>query len=241
MPSHQAFGDRTPRRQEASPTMISPIFKLDTDEKWRPQPVETAERFAVIAGTSKHVDLAHLPAGGGRMDFPSGLKDPTTTPLVGYHRVVPAANLWWHQFWLWYLDNPWDVLGVGRHEGDWEFVQIGCADEAGDAPVLITASQHHGGQKREFWRSEIEGGRPVIYVAVDSHANYFTAGDHDEIDSADGHGRVLADIEWRVFADAWALWPGLWGNSTGVARSPDSPGRQVIRWKRPEVFHAQGH
>lgn len=31
----------------------------------------------------------------------------------------------------------------------------------------------------------------------------FTAGDHERDHSADG-----------VFADAWALWPGLWGNST---------------------------
>jgi hypothetical protein len=219
--------------------MISPIFRLDAQEQWRPQPVQTAERFASIAGTGKPVDLANLPAEGGRMKFPGDLKDPTDTPVVGYHRVMPAANLWWHQFWLWYLDDPWELLGVGRHEGDWEFVQAGCADEAGDRPVLVTASQHRGGQKREFWRCETQDGRLVIYVALGSHANYFRAGDHDGLDSANGAGKVLADIEWREFSSAWAEWPGVWGNSTGAGRSPDSPGMQVERWKRPELFHAR--
>jgi hypothetical protein len=219
--------------------MIPPIFTLDAQERWRPQPVQTAERFASIVATGEPVDLARLPAEGGRMDFPRGLQDPDDTPVVGYHRVVQAANLWWHQFWLWYLDNPWELLGFGRHEGDWELVQIGCGDEAGDRPALVTASQHRGGQKREFWSCEIRDGRPVIYVALGSHANYFRAGDHDDLDSAGGGGRVLGDIEWRQFDSAWAQWPGTWGNSTGVGRSPDSPGMQVERWNRPEIFHAR--
>lgn len=173
------------------------------------------------------------------MNFPDGLEDPSDTPVVGYHRVVHAANLWWHQFWLWYLDDPWEILGVGRHEGDWEFVQIGCADEPGDHPVLMTASQHQSGQKLEFWRCEMQAERPVVYVAVGSHANYFTAGAKDDLDFADGRGMVLADIEWREFDRRWAEWPGTWGNSTGSGRSPDSPGRQVERWYRPELFHAR--
>lgn len=217
--------------------MISPIFKLNTKEAWRPQPVETAERLASIEGQS--VRLSKLPPEGGRMDFPSAMKDPRDTPVVGYHRVLSSANLWWHQFWLWYLYNPWDILGVGRHEGDWEFVQIGCADKAGDRPVLMTASQHRTGQKREFWRCDMQDGRPVIYVALGSHANYFSAGQHDDLDVANGRGSVLSDIEWRRFSNAWAEWPGVWGNSTGAGRSPDSPGRQVERWKRPELFHAR--
>jgi hypothetical protein len=215
--------------------MVTPIFRLSTRERWRPQPVETVERLATIGG--RPVNLADLPAAGGRMDFPPGMTDPADTPVVGYHRVVGAANLWWHQFWLWYLYNPWEILGVGRHEGDWEFVQLGCADEAGERPVLLTGSQHRAGEKREFWRCEIHDGRPVIYVARDSHANYFTPGDRGE-DLADGGGAVLADVQWRTFGD-WATWPGLWGNSTGAGRSPESPGRQIDRWTLPHVFHGR--
>jgi hypothetical protein len=214
--------------------VIAPIFKLDHREHWRPQPVETVEELAKI--DAKPIDLSALPASGGRMDFPKDMKDPPDTPVVGYHRVVPAANLFWHQFWLWYLYNPWNVAGFGVHEGDWEFVQIASVKRNGELPVLVTASQHHAGEKRELWRCERDGERPIIYVALDSHANYFTPGWRGD-DEADGAGRVLSEIDWRDFGD-WADWPGLWGNSTGPGRSPDSPGNQRERWHQPEMFHA---
>jgi hypothetical protein len=216
--------------------MLTPIFRLNSKEAFRPQPVETVERLGTIDGGP--IDLANLPAAGGRMNFadPPQLKDPTG-PVVGYHRALRAANLWWHQYWLWYLYNPWSIAGVGRHEGDWEFVQIACTDKAGDKPVLMTASQHHNGEKREFWRCELEDGRPVIYVALGSHANYFTPGDRGE-DVADGRGKKLVDVEWREFGP-WATWTGLWGNSTGAGRSPQSPGSQRERWDLPHVFHAR--
>jgi hypothetical protein len=213
--------------------MIAPIFKLNTRERFRPQPVETAEQFATIGGAP--VDLAHLPPAGGWMDFPDGLRDPNDTPVVGYHRMVEAADLAWHQFWLWYLYNPWAVAGFGRHEGDWEFVQLGCVDAEGDRPVLMTASQHRGGQKREFWRCELDGGRPVIYVALGSHANFFAPVEHGE-DVANGRGTRLDQVEWREFGP-WATWRGKWGNSRGSGRSPDSPGSQGERWHMPQVFH----
>jgi hypothetical protein len=214
--------------------MITPIFKLDSREDWRPQPVETAQTFAKIGGAP--VLLSALPE-KGRMDFPQGLRDPTDTPVVGYHRVREAENLFWHQFWLWYLYNPWSIAGVGEHEGDWEFVQIASVDRDGERPVLLTASQHHGGEKRELWRSERDGGRPVVYVALGSHANYFTPGWRGD-DDANGEGQVLADIEWRDFGE-WATWAGMWGNSTGAGKSPESPGRQRERWELPAVFHAR--
>jgi len=216
--------------------VIAPIFKLNTKERWRPQPVETVERFGTIGGAP--VELSELPDRGGRMDFPAAMKDPGNTPVVGYHRIAKEAHLWWHQYWLWYLYNPWSFAGtgVGRHEGDWEFVQLGCTDRRGDRPVLVTASQHRGGQKREFWRCELEDGRPVIYVALGSHANFFTPGDRGQ-DVANGRGKKLADIEWRRFG-GWAAWPGIWGNSTGPGRSPESPGAQGERWHAPHMFHA---
>jgi hypothetical protein len=214
--------------------MITPIFKLDSREKWRPQPAETAETFATIGGSS--VKLSALPAGGGRMDFPGNMSDPANTPVVGYHRAVNKASLWWHQFWLWYLYNPWNVAGSGEHEGDWEFVQIASVDAEGDQPVLMTASQHHGGEKREFWRCEVVNGRPVVYVALGSHANFFTPGDRG-MDTANGNGVVLSRMGWRDFGD-WATWPGIWGNSMGMGKSPNSPGAQGDRWRMPHVYHS---
>jgi hypothetical protein len=221
--------------------VITPIFKLSRNERWRPQPAETAEQLGKI--DRQPFTLANLPNGvGKRMDFPATMKDPTDTAVVGYHRVKRASNLHWHQFWLWYLYNPWSFAGsgVGRHEGDWEFVQLGCTDRKGDKPVLVTASQHRTGQKREFWRCELERGRPVIYVALGSHANFFSAGDRGQ-DKADGLGKKLSNIQWREFGDAdpWTGWLGRWGNSTGPGRSPESPGCQGERWHAPDLYHAE--
>ena len=191
--------------------VITPIFRLNSREQWRPQPVETVERFGTIEG--QPVQLPIYPRQGGGMNFPPDMRDPSNTRVAGYHRVVEMANLWWHQYWLWYLYNPWEILGVGQHEGDWEFVQIACVDESGDHPVLMTASQHRTGEKREFWRCELDAGRPVVYVALGSHANFFTPGDRGEDvakrtrQSARRHRmariRELGDMAWDLGQSDW--------------------------------------
>jgi hypothetical protein len=113
-------------------------------------------------------------------------------------------------------------------------VQIGCIDEMGDKPVLVTCSQHGGGEKREYWRVELGvAGRPAIYVARDSHANYFAA-QRDVTDQVDGKGEQLLEIEWLGFGE-WALWNGQWGNSS------NSPGPLSTRraWTAPHAWHGQ--
>jgi hypothetical protein len=214
--------------------VITPVFTFDSRERWFPVGVEESLEATKPHGRSL-VDGAPVPE-ATRLDFPAGMRQPELPP-VGYHRVKDGGHLWWHQFWLWYLYNPKVYAGVGAHEGDWEFVQIGCADKGGDRPVLITGSQHHSGGKREFWRTVRLGQRPVVYVARDSHANYFTPVADIE-DQCDGKGRVLEEVEWRPFGP-WASWPGRWGNSTGKGQSPESPGRQGFRWSAPHLYHGQ--
>jgi hypothetical protein len=59
-------------------------------------------------------------------------------------------------------------------------------------------------------------------------------------DDGDGAGARLGAIEWREFGP-WATWPGQWGNSTGQGHSPDSPGSQGDRWKKPHRYHSKAH
>lgn len=230
------------------PRPHDPIFVFDSEEEFRPLAVESAE--AVPATIVHHdgsdggaVSLAALAADGGRMNFPP---DPQSYEdrmqgsfgKVGYRRQVVGGGLTWVQYWLWYLYNPKVILDVtGKHEGDWEFVQVGYA---GDQPVCVTCSQHHSGGSRMWWDVERRDGRPVIYPALGSHANYFaTTEQFPGIgDRADGKGETLAAIEWRDFG-GWATWPGLWGNSTGPGHSPSSPGCQGERWNSPHRFHSK--
>lgn len=225
-----------------------PIFILDSRERFQPlavESVETAGATLVGAGSSAPapVSLAALPDAGGRMNFPphpetyeKALRD--EHGRVGYRRQVEGGGLVWVQYWLWYVHNPKVFLVAGDHEGDWEFVQVGYG---GDVPVCITASQHQTGGSRMWWNVERRKGRPLIYVARDSHANYFRPVDQipEFGDEGDGKGEVLDDLEWRDFDDAWSAWPGRWGNSTGPGRSPQSPGSQGERWAAPHRYHTK--
>lgn len=215
-------------------TSTSPIFVFDSREQWFPVGVEESLRAAKPLGATPDCDAPRPFAKA--LDFPGAMK-PIDLPAVGYSRLFTSGPLWWTQRWLWYLYNPGPPIlaGVGQHEGDWEFVQTG--ETTSGTPVLMTCSQHHAGGKREAWACERRDGRPVIYVGLGSHANFFTPGHHAE-DVCDGKGRVLDDIEWRPFG-AWKDWPGRWGNSTGEGRSPESPARQHgHRWSAPHLFHS---
>jgi hypothetical protein len=140
-------------------------------------------------------DIARLNEDCLRLNFPSDMRR-VDLPPVGYDGMVRAVGLYWHQFWLWYLYNPWSVAGIGRHEGDWEFVQLACTDEAGDSPVLVTYSQHHTGSKREFWSVSLQNGRPLVFVARDSHANYTALSVTAGAPAADGHSERGAFSVW---------------------------------------------
>lgn len=224
-----------------------PVFLFDSREEFLPLAAESVEalggKLTAPAGKTGPIDLADLPPGGGRMDFPPSPRSYEAEMQeqfgnVGYRRAVDGGGLTWVQYWLWYLYNPKKVLVTGNHEGDWEFVQIAYA---GEQPVCVTTSQHRSGGARMWWEVELdEDGRPLIYVALGSHANFFAPVDQfPEIgDDGDGKGKCLDAIEWREFGP-WATWPGHWGNSTGQGRSPDSPGSQGDRWKAPHRYHGK--
>jgi hypothetical protein len=163
-----------------------------------------------------------------------------------YGRVKPDGDRTWLQYWLWSYYNPKHLLGFGRHEGDWELVQVGLGP--GDEPQVVTISQHTTGEAKDWEDVERMGDHPVVYVAPLSHANYFEPGAHPYVIGVDtpdgGADPVLPRIE--TFG-AWDSWPGRWGNSTGVlarfsrgrlgGRSPASPGRQGQKWEHPAAWH----
>jgi hypothetical protein len=213
--------------------MIAPVFVFDSREKWFPgDPLEMIRMTGarVPQSFSRWIRDAQIRDDDKEaLDFPASMKpaDLESLPRVGYHRVQQGGGLWWHQYWLVYAMNPWDVAGIGRHEGDWEFVQLGCTDRHGDHPVLVTCSQHHTGGKREYWACQLTDDQvpqPYVYVALGSHATYFTPGtqgggiDHCDAQGPVIHGNNTYDIEWRPFG-SWASWPGRWGTAN-ARRSP---------------------
>ena len=62
------------------------------------------------------------------------------------------------------------------HEGDWESVSVIL--DAHGKPLLAGYSQHAEGQRRAWASVPKVGARPRGFVALGSHANYFTPGAH---------------------------------------------------------------
>ena len=85
------------------------------------------------------------------------------------------------QYWFWYPFNPYSPLVPPRelwqvHEGDWEAISV-LTDTSG-TPLLVGYSQHGEGRRRDWQRVPRQGTRPLVYVALGSHANYFSARVH---------------------------------------------------------------
>jgi hypothetical protein len=167
-----------------------------------------------------------------------------------YGHVAREGDETWLQYWLYYAYNAQDrgVLRTGRHEGDWELVQLRL--DASGRPELATLAQHTWAEGCAWDELEREGAAPVIYVANGSHANYSRAGTHDRPfpdpnDEADGSGRRERP-PLRVIDDhrpSWTAWAGRWGGSRagivpGEQSSPRGPRFQDgDPWRRPASFH----
>jgi Tol biopolymer transport system component len=136
------------------------------------------------------------------------------------------------QYWLFYYYNSKSILGYGLHEGDWENVSVILGPDY--VPRRAAYAQHTSGERCDW--SHVQRtltGRPVVYVAQDSHASYFSSGDHNVdagavFDNADGQGGSVAPaVSVLDSSVSWFGWPGSWGSTTGGfpnSASPHGPG-----------------
>jgi hypothetical protein len=255
-----------------------PILVVHPSERFSPVPVEgfladsdlqrrTANGWETIAES--------LPAGGAdlRLDqrLCSAREGPAATPCYlaaeqahGPGPVVYAAarrsgdriDL---QYWLWYPFNPYSAApGLWQvHEGDWEAVSV-IVDLAGK-PLQVGYSQHSRGVRREWARAPKQGARPLVYVALGSHANYpdvgiqlfdprvvekllisiIRQGGGRPIDRT-GRGRVVRPALAPVnrLDPSWMRFAGQWGEDQYLR----VPGGQPVAaggGPRGPAFHAQ--
>jgi len=163
-----------------------------------------------------------------------------------YGRVVEDGNRIWLQYWFWLYYNPKHLFGFGKHEGDWEMVQIGLS-ENGD-PEVATYAQHDHGETRKFQQGsremDLAGDRPIVYIAPYSHASYFKGGvTHPYAGGIDQAVYAFEDADPPVVPfGEWVCWKGRWGNSERtiarrIGNGPRSPAWQRPKWSRPETWH----
>jgi hypothetical protein len=165
-----------------------------------------------------------------------------------YGRVVRHGGRTWLQYWFWLYYNPKNLFGFGKHEGDWEMVQIGLGEDL--QPEVASYAQHDSGEARP-WRKgamhfkEDDPNRPIAYVAPLSHASYFEPGTHPYllgVDDPRDDGPAADDLPLAELGD-WATWPGRWGNperafAQRLGRGPQSPGLQGAKWDAPGDWHS---
>jgi len=211
-----------------------------------PVPVDALRRIrpgtAGPASPDEHLDLPARP--------------PRLRPDVAHGRAVRFGDgRVWLQYWLLYADNPQDrgIVRTGRHEGDWELVQV--ALHPSGRPRAVTVTQHRWAETCAWSRVRTDGGseRPVVWVANGSHASYLTPGEHgrpwpDPDDEARGDGTLARPRVVVLGPDspAWLTWPGRWGASDGGAipgeqASPRGPAFQPgDRWYDPYGLERHG-
>jgi hypothetical protein len=156
----------------------------------------------------------------------------------------------WLQYWLYYPGQSQDrgIVHTGRHEGDWELVQIGV--DTGGRPLEVVYAQHSGAERCAWTEVEHRDGRPLVHAARGSHASYPRAGVRDRMwpdpnDHADGGGRAVHPRVVPVTdrSPAWMHWPGRWGGAEarwwvpGEQDSPRGPAFQPdARWSDPDAW-----
>jgi len=205
---------------------------------------DALSRYAPVLRYSADEDFYARPVG-----------DPTgETDLVYGHEVSEDGERYL-QYWLYYAYNDQDrgILRTGRHEGDWEFVQLRIGP--GGAPAAMTFAQHSGAERcgwDEIVTASVDGDTaPVVYVANGSHAAYPRAGTADRPwpdpnDVADGDGlEVRPDVqEITDEHPAWVQRAEPWGGSVagwfpGEQSSPLGPFfKSDDRWHDPAAFEA---
>ncbi len=253
-------------------TTYAPLLYFHERERYRPQPIEVmldhARLRQTISGVEATIrdqvtldDLTTAPADAyidlwygqddtsGYLNYTAhgsyydlnGLRD--TYPITTYARVYHAPDgRTAIQYWLFYYYNDW----YNKHEGDWEMIQIELG--ADGQPARAAYAQHHGGTARPWDAvNKVDGTHPRAYVALGSHATYFT-GDtlypqgvdvgSARIEVYDRAGRaheVMPAIQLISDADpAWLAFAGRWGERAfGDFSGPTGPAHKGLQWSDP--------
>ena len=258
-----------------------PILVLHPAERFRPVPVAGFLADSDLqrkAATGWEKVEAPLPTGGPdlRLDQRScraiegvaaspcyaQAQEAHRAPAVVYGAAFRKKNRIDLQYWLWY---PWNVYSpsvpAGEiwqvHEGDWEAVSV-IVDLQG-RPLVVGLSSHCDGTRRDWAKAPKRGTRPLVYVALGSHANFFRPGEHPldpacwteqviaiieaygtrPVDHA-GSGRVVRPKLIRVTTTSprWMAFAGTWGEDAFI-HFPNNDPILYGTGPRGPAFHKQ--
>jgi len=262
-------------------TRYSPIVVLHPQERFEPVPVDgflaDSDLYQQTAAGWQKVDEP-LPADASGYRLDQRLCSPRDgvaaiscyaaaenahgAPPAVYGNASTRGNRIVLQYWLFYAYDAYSpTVPAGRfwqvHEGDWESVSV-LLDLQG-RPLLAAYSQHSRGVRRGWSKVPRRGTHPVDYVALGSHANYFTVSTHrfdprivepllisiirqnglSPVDHT-GNGLVLRPtvVPVTVSTPSWMTFAGFWGEGQYL-HAPGSLPVQLGTSPRGPAYHAQ--
>ncbi|MHB9285667.1 hypothetical protein ACKVMT_01340 [Halobacteriales archaeon Cl-PHB] len=165
----------------------APRLHYDRAERYRPTRYEAFVKHAALedfgqSNTERPTmfDLAgrsddwELDLHGEEADFPRYDDGYPPTVYGSIHEGVSFRGERYTAvtYWLFYIYDPKDPEGISQlfaHQSDLESVTILLQD---GEPKWVGASQHHGGELREWAKTPKSGTHIELYPAVGAHSNY---------------------------------------------------------------------
>ncbi len=158
-------------------------------------------------------------------------------------RVV--VQYWFLYFYNFVLDEEENDIRSLVHEGDREFLQLvfqNVSEALSGRPISVAYGQHYGGiavEDPDPAAAPFEGGRPVVYVARGSHANYPVPGDDRRLrpafsgyfDRFDGRGATWTPGNYTLEVLGAQPWHAgyRWGPVTRYGRDLGTSARPLLQ------------
>jgi hypothetical protein len=240
----KAAGSRTPAQLLR---IYAPVLVLHPSERFQPESVDGFLQDSDLVSGHYDQRLCRSVEGPAALDCYADADAAHALPATVYAAALKAGKRIVLEYWLFY---PFDLYSVTDppgefwqdHEGDWEAVAVVL--DSKEKPLLVGASHHCGGARREWVRVKRRGTHALVYAALGSHGNYFAPGEyaHDQrcwpkvaiaifkaygvpLNDHVAAGRVIAPAVVPVTAKSppWMAFPGKWGEAQYVHFPDNAP------------------
>lgn len=175
-------GELSLEEQQLAAENLAPILYVDPDDGYLltdPEQYIAGSTVTTLHGTPVEDPVAYLQQNPGATLIidPSDASNPQPDAARTYYHYDPDTNSITYFYFYPNNDGPQGGAGVGdiqNHEGDWERVTVQL--DGNFQPQTVYYSAHKGSDSMA-WRDVVkENGRPVVFVAQGSHANFFHPG-----------------------------------------------------------------
>ena len=159
----------------------APTLVLHPSERFHPESVDGFLADSDLVGSHYDQRLCRAVDGPAALDCYATADAAHALPAAVYGAHFTIGQRVVLEYWLFYPFDLFQIAGTPPldqfwqdHEGDWEAVAV-VLDRGAPKPLSWRRAGIARGARRDWARSQRRGTHPVVYVALGSHANYFSA------------------------------------------------------------------